>query len=110
MASISLKKNDDVDEFRKTLGLTLEKARLKTGKSAAQVSREAGVSVVTVRDVEMGIGSVKATTLEAMAAASGMNRDEMDALLAMAGQIRPELVMAMCKHPDRWQAMLDSLR
>ena len=99
-----------MNDPRVKVGKAIEKAREKTGKSAGQVGREAGVTTVTVRDVEKGIGGVKATTLEALAIASGVDRAEADRLLALVGHLRPALHEALLKHPERWDAVLKALK
>ena len=95
-----------MNDPRVKVGKAIENAREKTGKSAGQVGREAGVTGVTVRDVEKGIGGVKATTLEALALASGLDRTETDRLLALVGHVRPALHEALLKHPERWDDVL----
>ena len=98
-----------MSDNRTKVGALLEKARERTGKSALAVAREAHVSAVTVRKIEVGHCTVKAETLDAIAAASGMDRAAADRLLALAGHVRPAVLEALLKHADRWDEVLKML-
>lgn len=99
-----------MSDNRISVGTALEKSREKTGKSAGEVGREIGVTGVTVRKVEMGHCTVKAETLEAIALASGMDRAAADRVLVLAGHVRPELLAALLRHPERWDDVVASMK
>lgn len=88
------------------IGAAIEKARLKTGKSAGDVAREIGITGVAVRAIERGSSGALPETLEAMAIAAGLTRARTDKLHAMAGHVRPAVHAALVACPAKWDAVL----